>query len=69
MEFKQSQIAYKAKTARWNDVSRGLSTRKLNESHPEAEELGIEVQGGGMMLEDEGIMAAQHRWWLETLSS
>ena len=38
-------------------------------NHPEAAELGIEVQGGGMMLEDEGIMAAQHRWWLETMSS
>jgi benzoate/toluate 1,2-dioxygenase alpha subunit len=68
MEFTQSQIAYKAKAARWNDVSRGLKHVHFNEPSPDAAELGIEVRSYGTKLEDEGIMAAQHRWWLETLT-
>ena len=67
-EFKQSQLAYKAKNHRWNDVSRGLKTRKIGETHPDATELGIEVPGGGTVFEDEGVMAAQHRWWVEIMS-
>ena len=67
-EFKQSQLAYKAKNSRWNDGSRGLKTRKIGESHPDAAELGIEVNGGGTVFEDEGVMVAQHRWWAEILS-
>jgi len=68
MEFTQSQIAYKAKAARWNDVSRGLKHVHFNEPNEEAASLGIQVQSFGTKLEDEGIMAAQHRWWLETLT-
>ena len=66
-EFKQSQIAYKARNGRWNDASRGLKNRKIGETHPEATELGIEVPGGGIMFEDEGVMMGQHRWWAEIL--
>jgi benzoate/toluate 1,2-dioxygenase alpha subunit len=68
MEFTQSQIAYKAKAARWNDVSRGLKHVHFNEPNAEAASLGIEVQSFGTKLEDEGIMAAQHRWWLKVLT-
>ncbi|RLA11237.1 MAG: benzoate 1,2-dioxygenase large subunit, partial [Gammaproteobacteria bacterium] len=62
-EFKQSQIAFKAKNDRWSDVSRGLKNRIIGETHPDAAELDIEVPGGGIMFEDEGVMFGQHRWW------
>ena len=68
MEFKQSQIAYKAKNSRWNDMTRGLRSRVLDQPHPKAAELGIDVPGGGMTFEDEGVMAAQHRYWAQVLS-
>ncbi len=67
-EFKQSQIAFKAKNDRWSDVSRGLKNRIIGATHPDAAELDIEVPGGGVMFEDEGVMFGQHRWWAEIMS-
>jgi len=67
-EFKQSQIAFKAKNDRWSDVSRGLKNRIIGANHPDAAELDIEVPGGGIMFEDEGVMFGQHRWWAEIMS-
>lgn len=67
MEFKQCQIGYRGKLARWNDLSRGLKHLQIGKNHEEAEALGIRVQSSGTKLEDEAIMLAQHRYWLEVM--
>ena len=46
-----------------------LSVDLLTEAAAEAASLGIEVPSFGTKLEDEGIMAAQHRWWLKVLTN
>ncbi|MDF1817111.1 MAG: Rieske 2Fe-2S domain-containing protein [Immundisolibacteraceae bacterium] len=68
-EFKQSQISYTGKLARWNDCSRGLTHQITDENHPEAEKLGIQVKISGVKLEDEGIMVAQHEYWSQVIGS
>ncbi|HAC34755.1 MAG TPA: benzoate 1,2-dioxygenase large subunit, partial [Gammaproteobacteria bacterium] len=67
-EFKQSQISYTGKLARWNDCSRGLIHQLSGENHPEAEKLGIKVPSSGVKLEDEGVMVVQHEYWREAIS-
>ena len=68
MEFKQSQIAFMGKLARWNDLTRGLEHLDLEHNPEEADKLGIRVNSSGEKLEDEGIMLAQHRYWMDVMS-
>lgn len=69
MEFKQAQIGYQGTLAKWNDLSRGLK-HIVPGGGVDADKLGIgdQIPMSGAALEDEGVMLAQHRWWLETLS-
>ena len=66
--FSMSQVGFNGSSARWSDMSRG-ATNIVNGPEPLAKELGLNPVTSGTQLEDEGLMIAQHRRWLELMES
>ncbi len=66
--FGMSQVGFKGENARWSDMSRGAENMVKG---PErfAKELGVNPVTSGTQLEDEGLMIAQHRRWLELMEA
>ena len=64
--FNQSQQGFEGSGARWSDMSRGAANY-IPGPDQYAEELGLNPVGSGSRLEDEGIMVAQHRRWLQLM--
>jgi benzoate/toluate 1,2-dioxygenase alpha subunit len=64
--FNQSQRGFEGASAEWSDMSRGAANF-IPGPDEYATELGIDPAGSGSQLEDEGIMLAQHRRWLQLM--
>jgi len=64
--FNQSQQGFEGRRARWSDMSRGAANY-ISGPDQYAQELGLNPVGSGAQLEDEGIMVAQHRRWLQLM--
>ncbi|MDB4476432.1 MAG: Rieske 2Fe-2S domain-containing protein [Halieaceae bacterium] len=64
--FNQSQQGFEGKGAKWSDMSRGAA-HYISGADEYAKELGLNPVGSGSQLEDEGIMVAQHRRWLQLM--
>lgn len=66
--FGMSQVGFKGENARWSDMSRG-ATNIVKGPERFAKELGVNPVTSGTQLEDEGLMIAQHRRWLELMEA
>ncbi len=66
--FSRSQVGFNGAKARWSDMSRG-ATNVVDGPEPQAKELGLNPVTSGTQLEDEGLMIAQHRRWLELMEA
>ena len=65
-EFNAAQEGFNGKVARWNDLRRGIQHLSKGPNDA-AKRLGINPLTSGSQLEDEGIMIAQHRHWLDCM--
>jgi benzoate/toluate 1,2-dioxygenase alpha subunit len=65
-EFRACQFSYHAKTARWNDLSRG-ATHWIEGADEASEAIGMKPLMSGAKTEDEGLFVVQHRHWHEVM--
>jgi benzoate/toluate 1,2-dioxygenase alpha subunit len=68
-EFRACQLTFRATTAPWNDMSRGVK-HWIDGPDEVASALGMDgVISSGAKNEDEGLYPAQHGYWLEVMRS
>jgi benzoate/toluate 1,2-dioxygenase alpha subunit len=65
-EFRSCQIGYGARSAPWNDLSRGAA-HWINGPDTDAAAIGLKPLLSGARTEDEGLFVVQHRYWKDTL--
>jgi benzoate/toluate 1,2-dioxygenase alpha subunit len=65
-EFRSCQRAFRARSAPWNDMSRG-AIHWINGPDDDAKALGINPIRTGVRTEDEGLYPLQHGYWLQTM--
>ncbi len=65
-EFRACQHSYKALTAPWNDLSRGI-THWVKGPDEGARAIGLNPIMSGPRTEDEGLFPIQHKYWAETM--
>ena len=66
--FSMSQVGFNGEAARWSDMSRG-ATNVVKGPEPLGKALGVNPITSGTQLEDEGLMIAQHRRWLDLMEA
>ncbi|RTL56838.1 MAG: benzoate 1,2-dioxygenase large subunit [Rhodocyclaceae bacterium] len=66
-EFRACQEGFNGNTAEWNDVSRGVM-HWIEGPDEHAKKLGIEPLLCGARVEDEGLFAMQHKYWVRAMS-
>jgi benzoate/toluate 1,2-dioxygenase alpha subunit len=65
-EFRACQFSYRARGARWNDLSRGAA-HWINGPDAAAEAIGLEPLMSGVRTEDEGLFVVQHKHWHDVM--
>ena len=65
-EFRACQHSYMAQTARWNDLSRGV-THWIKGPDEGARAIGLNPIMSGPRTEDEGLFTIQHEYWADTM--
>ncbi|GAA4856859.1 benzoate 1,2-dioxygenase large subunit [Actinomycetospora corticicola] len=66
-EFRACQLTFRATTAPWNDMTRGVQ-HWIDGPDEVARSLGMDgVISSGAKNEDEGLYPVQHGYWLETM--
>ncbi|CEA09641.1 2-halobenzoate 1,2-dioxygenase large subunit [Arthrobacter saudimassiliensis] len=65
-EFRSCQKTYLARTAPWNDMSRG-ATHQIKGPDETALKIGLNPISSGAKTEDEGLYPVQHSYWAETM--
>ncbi|MBV1876160.1 MAG: Rieske 2Fe-2S domain-containing protein [Pseudomonadales bacterium] len=66
--FGMSQTGFNGENSRWSDMSRG-ATNLVKGPEQFARQLDINPLESGTQFEDEGLMVAQHRRWLELMTA
>ena len=66
-EFRSCNKTYWARTAKWNDMTRG-SAHEIQGPDEQARALGMDrVIASGVRTEDEGLYPIQHTFWKEVM--
>ena len=65
-EFRACQMSYLARSARWNDMSRG-ARHWIAGPDAGAEAIGLKPVMSGVRTEDEGLFVLQHSYWQQAL--
>ncbi|MFD4351640.1 benzoate 1,2-dioxygenase large subunit [Nocardia sp. NPDC058518] len=65
-EFRSCQKTYLARSAPYNDLSRGV-THQLDGPDEDARRIGINPVSSGVKVEDEGLYPIQHGYWVRAL--
>ena len=65
-EFRACQFAYQAKSARWNDLSRGAA-HWIEGADAASKAIGMSPLMSGAKTEDEGLFVVQHRHWHDVM--
>ena len=65
-EFRSCQIGYGARSAEWNDLSRGAG-HWIQGPDENAKALGLKPLMSGAKTEDEGLFVVQHQYWRDTM--
>lgn len=67
-EFRSCQLAYRARSAEWNDLSRG-ATQWIDGPDEDARAIGLNPLSSGARTEDEGLFVLQHKHWTERMKA
>jgi benzoate/toluate 1,2-dioxygenase subunit alpha len=65
-EFRACQFSYRAKQARWNDLSRG-ATHWIEGADEAAKAIDMKPLMSGLKTEDEGLFVVQHKHWHDVM--
>jgi benzoate/toluate 1,2-dioxygenase alpha subunit len=65
-EFRACQMSYQARTARWNDMSRGAQ-HWIQGADAAAAAIGLKPLMSGARTEDEGLFVLQHKYWQQAM--
>ena len=65
-EFRACQMSYLARSARWNDMSRG-AMHWIAGADAAADAIGLKPKLSGVRTEDEGLFVVQHQYWRDIL--
>ncbi len=66
-EFRSCQVTFRARAAKWNDLSRGAAHRLPGPDEVAASLAMHGVISAGIKNEDEGLYPVQHGFWLESM--